>query len=278
AQVALRAASAGAAVVRGMYGASLARYEKGGGDFATAADIAAGDIRVALMLETFHLSAKSWTADQFTVSLELEGCAVTSSTQFLRTLVTDCATGETVETVDTTLDGAPYTVTGTVAQCTPTAPADQCRDCEVVALCDVADGEEPHSFLRTVCRDCTGAVISVLDTELDGVTAYTPIGDVVRCGAAPAPAANPQLTSTAQRQTGAGAVTIGAGARSVTLVVYAGAPTISIGGAAAVPLAAGTSLSWGVDQGGPDGEELADAFTFAGVAGSDFLVTSTREA
>ncbi|MEU2022641.1 inositol monophosphatase family protein [Streptomyces sp. NPDC016469] len=41
AQVALRAASAGAAVVREMYGASLARYEKGGGDFATAADIAA---------------------------------------------------------------------------------------------------------------------------------------------------------------------------------------------------------------------------------------------
>ncbi|MGC4947707.1 hypothetical protein ACLQ2N_16115 [Streptomyces sp. DT224] len=149
----------------------------------TAADIAAGDIRVALMLETFHLSAKSWTADQFTVSLELEGCAVTSSTQFLRTLVTDCATGETVETVDTTLDGAPYTVTGTVAQCTPTAPADQCRDCEVVALCDVADGEEPHSFLRTVCRDCTGAVISVLDTELDGVTAYGVSGAVIDCGA-----------------------------------------------------------------------------------------------
>ncbi|MGQ4491313.1 inositol monophosphatase [Streptomyces sp. SAS_281] len=41
AHVALRAASAGAAVVREMYGASLARYEKGGGDFATAADIAA---------------------------------------------------------------------------------------------------------------------------------------------------------------------------------------------------------------------------------------------
>lgn len=39
--VALRAASAGAAVVREMYGASLARYEKGGGDFATAADLAA---------------------------------------------------------------------------------------------------------------------------------------------------------------------------------------------------------------------------------------------
>ncbi|MFD5725221.1 inositol monophosphatase family protein [Streptomyces sp. NPDC058368] len=41
AQVAIRAASAGAAVVREMYGASLTRYEKGGGDFATAADIAA---------------------------------------------------------------------------------------------------------------------------------------------------------------------------------------------------------------------------------------------
>ncbi|MGC4947705.1 hypothetical protein ACLQ2N_16105 [Streptomyces sp. DT224] len=152
---------------------------------------------------------------------------------------------------------------GSVAAATP--------DDEYEVLCD-----EDGSFLRRYST-ADGATVTT-DTELDGVTAYTPIGDVVRCGAAPAPAANPQLTSTAQRQTGAGAVTIGAGARSVTLVVYAGAPTISIGGAAAVPLAAGTSLSWGVDQGGPDGEELADAFTFAGVAGSDFLVTSTREA
>ncbi|MEU1368887.1 inositol monophosphatase family protein [Streptomyces sp. NPDC005803] len=41
AQLAVRAAQAGAAVVRDMYGTSLPRTEKSGGDFATAADLAA---------------------------------------------------------------------------------------------------------------------------------------------------------------------------------------------------------------------------------------------
>lgn len=41
AEVAIAAARAGAAVVRGMYGRRLARIDKGGGDFATAADVAA---------------------------------------------------------------------------------------------------------------------------------------------------------------------------------------------------------------------------------------------
>ncbi|WP_406094117.1 inositol monophosphatase family protein [Streptomyces sp. NBC_01013] len=41
AQLALGAAQAGAAVVRDMYGASLARFEKSAGDFATSADLAA---------------------------------------------------------------------------------------------------------------------------------------------------------------------------------------------------------------------------------------------
>ncbi|MER6828885.1 hypothetical protein ABT352_23090 [Streptosporangium sp. NPDC000563] len=147
----------------------------------TAADIAAGDIRVALILETYHLGPKSWAADQFTATLELEGCEVTSSTQFLRTLVTDCASGEVVETVDTTLDGQPYTVTGEVGQCTPASTVDECRDCEQTVLCDVTE-DGTHAFLRTVCRDCTGAVISVLDTELDGASPYAPVGTVGSCG------------------------------------------------------------------------------------------------
>ncbi|MET9462431.1 hypothetical protein ABZY05_46790 [Streptomyces canus] len=40
----------------------------------------------------------------------------------------------------------------------------------------------PGQFLRTVCRDCDGAVSSVRDTELDGTTAYTPLGAVSQCG------------------------------------------------------------------------------------------------
>ncbi|MEU4406195.1 hypothetical protein AB0F88_16865 [Streptosporangium sp. NPDC023963] len=147
----------------------------------TAADLVAGDIRFGLALETFHGTAKSWTADEFSATIELEGCEATSSVQFLRTLVTDCVSGEVVSTTDTTLDGDPYTVTGEVSQCTPAEPA-ECRNCEAVVLCDTVDGAEPHSFLRTVCRDCTGAVISVLDTELDGTAPYAVIGTVAACG------------------------------------------------------------------------------------------------
>ncbi|WP_329368719.1 hypothetical protein OG896_24530 [Streptomyces sp. NBC_00669] len=43
---------------------------------------------------------------------------------------------------------------------------------------DVSLGGE---FLRTVCRDCDGAVISTTDTALDGTTPYTPTGEVGVC-------------------------------------------------------------------------------------------------
>ncbi|MDQ1018957.1 hypothetical protein [Streptomyces afghaniensis] len=38
-----------------------------------------------------------------------------------------------------------------------------------------------HPFLRTTCRDCSGALVSTADTELDGATAYTPSGTVDVC-------------------------------------------------------------------------------------------------
>jgi hypothetical protein len=147
----------------------------------TAADIAAGDMHVALVLETFHLSSKGWTADQFTMSLELEGCTAAASTQFLRTLVTDCETGEVVSTTDTTLDGQPYTVTGDVGQCTPANSPQDCQDCEHLVLCDVVDGAPTVSFLRSVCRDCAGVVTSTVDTDLDGTTPYDVAGTVGEC-------------------------------------------------------------------------------------------------
>jgi hypothetical protein len=151
----------------------------------TAADVAAGNLYVALILETFHLSSKQWTADQFTMSLDLEGCEATTAIQFLRTLVTDCATGAIVSTSDTTLDGQPYTVTGTVGQCAATDSGSdssaQCRDCEQVVLCDT-DGTQVTPFLRTVCWDCNGLVVSTEDTALDGTTAYQVAGTVGTCG------------------------------------------------------------------------------------------------
>ncbi|MFH8577121.1 hypothetical protein [Streptomyces zaomyceticus] len=141
-------------------------------------------------------------------------------------------------------------------------------DNEYELLCDDA-----QQFLRRYTTE--DGVPVTTDTELDGTTAYVPTGVVHRCeGAA---AANPVIDSTVQRQTGAGPVTIAAGARSVTVNVYAGAPTLAIGGGTAVALPAGTSLTWSVDRGGDTGETLQDAFVFTGAAGHDFIVTSTRE-
>jgi hypothetical protein len=104
----------------------------------TAADIAAGSISAAVILETFHLSAKSWTADQFTASLELTGCTAAVPVQFLRTVVTDCETGEIVSHHDTTLDGADYFATGEVQQCQPVSEQPPtCTDCDTLVLCDI---------------------------------------------------------------------------------------------------------------------------------------------
>lgn len=140
-------------------------------------------------------------------------------------------------------------------------------DAEYEILCDDAG-----SFLRRYTTD--NGVPVLTDTTLDGTTAYVPTGTVRRCDLA---AANPVIDGTLQRQTGVGTVTIPAGARSVTLIVYSGSPTVAIGGGPAVAVAAGTSLTWGVDRGGDAGESLQDAYAFTGVAASDFLVSSTRE-
>ncbi|MGW2951500.1 hypothetical protein [Streptomyces eurythermus] len=145
-------------------------------------------------------------------------------------------------------------------------------DAEYEILCDVAADGTSTPFLRHYITSGTGTP-AASDTALDGTTPYAPTGSVVRCGVAP----NPQIDSKAQRQTGAGSVTVTAGARSVSLLVFSGAPTVAIGGDPAVAFPAGSSGTWSVDQGGKNGEKLADAFVFTGVAGSDFLVLSTRE-
>lgn len=81
------------------------------------------------------------------------------------------------------------------------------------------------------------------------------------------------LDSTVQRLTGAGSITIPVLARSVTVTVLAGTASVNLGqGATLIP--AGATLTWAVDGAG---ETLAEAFTFTGVAGSDFIVHTTRQ-
>lgn len=148
-------------------------------------------------------------------------------------------------------------------------------DAEFVVLCDDDGAGTLTPFLRRYTVE-DGLTVAT-DTELDGTTAYTPAGTVVRCDADEPPVVAPQLDSTVQGQTGAGTVTIPAGARSVTVNVYSGAPTVAIGGGTAVALPAGTSLSWSIDRGGDTGENLADEFVFTGAAGTAFIVATTRK-
>jgi hypothetical protein len=142
-------------------------------------------------------------------------------------------------------------------------------DVEYEILCD-----DNGAFLRRYTLDDAGALVPV-DSDLDGGT-YAAVGTVRRCEAPAAPA-NPVIDGTLQRQTGAGTVTVPAGARSVTLVVLTGTASVAIGGGTPVTVPAGTSLTWSVDRGGDAGETLQDAYAFTGAAGSDLLVTSTRE-
>ncbi|MEW2066645.1 hypothetical protein [Streptomyces sp. NPDC007346] len=118
---------------------------------ATAVDIPAelleaGQIVVALDVEAWDQTGNTgaaWALSEFTAEYEFQqdGCAQ----QFLRTVVTDCQTGETLTVVDTTLDGEPYTVEGEPGQCQATGggSGSECTSCETLTLCDVQPDESP---------------------------------------------------------------------------------------------------------------------------------------
>ncbi|MEU4406196.1 hypothetical protein AB0F88_16870 [Streptosporangium sp. NPDC023963] len=150
----------------------------------TAEDLASGDLYVALWLETFHSAPKAWTADQFMISAELDGCAV----QFLRTVVVDCETGETISTADTTLDGDPYTVTGDVGQCTAAAgggsccPTEPCPAKSVIKACrcDDTDGDGigDTDYVELLGVGCDGSLTSLGTYTEDLSAPYTPVAPV----------------------------------------------------------------------------------------------------
>lgn len=99
--------------------------------------------------------------------------------------------------------------------------------------------------------------------------------DIIPCPAQPVtftPASN-AIDSSLNRQTGAGAIVIPAGARSITVVVVLGNPTVTIDADPAIILVPGLTLTWGVDD---RDETLLNSHTFTGVVGSDFYVTTTR--
>lgn len=157
----------------------------------TAADMTSGDIRVSLILETYHLGAKQWTASDFSAVLEMDGCDATVAKQILANVVTDCETGETVSVSYTELDGTPYTPTGEVGQCQPASTTECCPEGATVVLCDVDGTGTATPFIRRFTYTPGNATPSVTSFELDGVTPYEPQGTVGVCPGAAATADGP---------------------------------------------------------------------------------------
>lgn len=117
-----------------------------------------------------------------------------TSTPFLRDFARD-ETGAIVGHSDYTLDGEPYTVTGTVGVC-PDAEAEPCASTvTLLRLCDLNPNVPPDEdgkrcavpFLRHLVHDCTGALVETRDTAMDGVTPYTSV-EAVDCGSGGVPA------------------------------------------------------------------------------------------
>lgn len=65
----------------------------------------------------------------------------------------------------------------TFVPCGGTAAAGSTQDAEVLLLCD----STPTRFLRRINTDPTGAVVSVINTTLDGTTPFGPVGAVGVC-------------------------------------------------------------------------------------------------
>ncbi|MFD4758234.1 hypothetical protein ACFWOJ_04880 [Streptomyces sp. NPDC058439] len=151
-----------------------------------AAALAAGDIVAVLDLETYHgAGPKAWTVDQFAWSAEVP--AIECESQFLRTIVKDCATGATVSVIDTTLDGELYEVTGDVGQCTPasgggTPQPDQCQANTVIEArrCDDTDGDgvADTDYVELLAVDCDDTLTSSGTYTPDLSAPYDPVAPV----------------------------------------------------------------------------------------------------
>lgn len=131
-------------------------------------------------------------------------------------------------------------------------------DQELLPLCDLADDGTSTPFLRRFATSPAGTVTAT-DTELDGVTPYTPAGTVGMCTSTPA---DPVDVETHGAENTAWDLADHAGTQSVTVLVYAGTVTVTTTeGALTVP--AGAALTWGVGD-DETTSQLTGTLTIAG--------------
>ena len=127
----------------------------------------------------------------------------------------------------------------------------------------------PRPFMRTICRDCNGEIVSTLDTELDGVTPYTPVGDVTSCTSGDEPPVVQEVLMDVVRIQDAmfDPGTAYDRVQSVTLTVLSGEVV-----ADTTTIPAGVSLTWSVQK---DQDSFITPPQFDSSAGGDFILNVT---
>ena len=213
---------------------------------------------------------------------------------FIRKFIQDAA-GIVLDVVDLDLNGGAYAVSGTVYDCNNPPEVFQELTSTVERLTGAGSIAVPGGYKSvtivvfmgnpTVTIDAdppitlvqgmslTWAVDDRSESLLDPFVFTGFAGSDFYVTTTSGPIETDLLTSTIDRLTGAGSINIPANASSVTITVIAGVPTVQIAAGPIVALVQGMSLTWAVDA---EDEDLLDAFTFTGVLGDDFIVTSTR--
>ncbi|KUN32543.1 hypothetical protein AQJ11_03175 [Streptomyces corchorusii] len=156
-----------------------------------AADLAAGQIAAVLGFDTYDscdgitAARTSWQLSAFTAETTYDqaGCP----TQVLANVVTDCETGAVESVTYTTLDGAPYTPTGTIGQCETAGggsccPEQPCPAQNVLEVCrcddTTGDGSPDKEYIELLAVDCEGNLVSIGTYSPDLSAPYTPVAPV----------------------------------------------------------------------------------------------------
>lgn len=179
----------------------------------------------------------------------------------------DPCNGEEPVLLGTYLDGdltQPYT---------PIAPVD-CTGSEALSADPLLLCDSGVAFLRHVRYDGGGTPLAVIDTELDGTTAYAVTGTVGTC--APGATADALVSTGLNRLNAAGTFDVKAtapGLQSATVTVLTGTAQVTTS-SGTVTIPAGLSLTWSVAD--TDDSSLS-ALSVTVTAGSDVITNYTSK-
>ncbi|BBA98353.1 hypothetical protein RVR_4501 [Actinacidiphila reveromycinica] len=138
---------------------------------------------------------------------------------------------------------------------------EDCSTVSLLRLCDQADGG-CVPFLRHLVHDCDGIVTTSTDTAEDGITPYTPVGQVVDCQVCEEQCQPTVLCPQLLGISGPDSWSMPEGTESVAVTVACGPVTITdCAGNATVVNECGTAFQWAAPPSGCQPGALCAPFT-----------------